>query len=310
MRMYYRLMLGKGGVFSEECFNGSFIGADFISEVDLSEDLRIITDWRDFNAKYRSVWLKQYPEKAMVAAGLACGMLWTVSKGIKIGDLVLCPDGHGSYLVGEVTGDYNFVQGEILPHRRSVKWYPGTIERSNMSIALRNSTGFGGTVSDITKYTEELEQLIKGKGIPTLISSDETIEDPSIFALEQHLEDFLVENWSSTVLSKDYDIYEQDGELLGQQFPSDTGPMDILAISKDKKTFLVIELKKGRASDSVVGQVQRYMGYVKDELAEENQNVKGVIIAFEDDKRIKRALSVTNNIDFYCYKVDFKLIKS
>ena len=44
--------------------------------------------------------------------------------------------------------------------------------------------------------------------------------------------------------------------------------MDILAISKDQKELLVVELKKGRASDVVVGQVQRYMGYALDELAE------------------------------------------
>ena len=60
----------------------------------------------------------------------------------------------------------------------------------------------------------------------------------------------------------------------------------------------------------MVGQLQRYMGYVKDELCEENQSVKGVIIALENDLRIKRALSVTTNIEFYNYKVDFKLNKN
>jgi len=35
-----------------------------------------------------------------------------------------------------------------------------------------------------------------------------------------------------------------------------------------------VELKKGRASDVVVGQIQRYMGYVLQELAEEHQKVK------------------------------------
>jgi restriction system protein len=74
--------------------------------------------------------------------------------------------------------------------------------------------------------------------------------------------------------------------------------------------LLVVELKKGRASDNVVGQIQRYMGYVKEELAESNQEVKGIIIALEDDIRIKRALSVTTNIEFFCYQVSFKLFKS
>ena len=49
--------------------------------------------------------------------------------------------------------------------------------------------------------------------------------------------------------------------------------MDVLAISKDKSELLVVELKKGRASDVVVGQIQRYMGFAKYELAEVNQTV-------------------------------------
>jgi restriction system protein len=130
-----------------------------------------------------------------------------------------------------------------------------------------------------------------------------------VFALEKHLEDFLVQNWKQTELGKNYDIYEEDGELVGQQYPSDTGTTDILAISKDKKHLLVVELKKGRASDVVVGQILRYMGYAQEELAEENQTVKGVIIAMEDDQRIRRALSITHSIEFYRYQVSFKLMK-
>ena len=51
------------------------------------------------------------------------------------------------------------------------------------------------------------------------------------------------------------------------------------------------------------------IGFVKEELAEPGQKVKGVIIGLEDDIRIKRALSVTQNIEFYKYKISFKLIK-
>ena len=134
-------------------------------------------------------------------------------------------------------------------------------------------------------------------GSSPVISNDSDIENPSEFVLEEHLEDFLVKNWSQTDLSNEYDIYE-DEEFTGRQYQTDTGPIDILAVSKDKTRLLVIELKKGRASDRVVGQIQRYMGYIKDEIAENNQTVKGIIIAFEDDQRIRRALSVTNNIDF------------
>lgn len=83
--------------------------------------------------------------------------------------------------------------------------------------------------------------------------------------------------------------------------------MDILAISKDKREILILELKRGKASDAVVGQVQRYMGYALENLAEEGQTVRGAIVALEDDLSIRRALLVATNVEFYRYKVDFKL---
>ena len=178
-----------------------------------------------------------------------------------------------------------------------------------MSQELKYSTGSIGTVCQISKYKKELEKLIKGEDFNSVITTtDETIEDPTVFALEKHLEDFLVQNWNQTPLGKKYDIYK-DEENSGQQFPTDTGPIDILAISKDKKEVLVVELKKGRASDAVVGQIQRYMGYVTECIAEDTQQVKGIIIALNDDKKIKFALKVAPNIDFYRYEVKFNLIK-
>jgi restriction system protein len=308
MKSYFRVILGAKSVYAKECYDGNFIGADYDIIQDLTKELP--ENWRDFNAKFRDIWLKINPNKSKIAAGLACGMLWTVCKGIKKGDVVICPDGQGNYYVGEVISDYVYNANSNLPHRRNVHWYPVFIERSAMSQELKNSTGSTGTSANISQYADEIEKLIGNVKPPTLISNDATIEDPSVFALEKHLEDFLVQNWNQTELGSKYDIYQEDGVILGQQYPSDTGPLDILAVSKDKKTLLVVELKKGRASDNVVGQIQRYMGYVKDELAEANQDVKGIIIALEDDLRIKRALSVTKNIEFYRYQVSFKLFKN
>jgi restriction system protein len=299
-------MLGAKSIHSKQCREGGFIYAHFGIELDLSNELT--DDFKSFTAKWRP-YLVEKEGKSAVAAGLNCGALWTICKGISIGDTVLSPDGMGNYLVGEVTGDYYYVSDPELPHRRPIRWMPGTIKRSDMSQALQNSTGSIGTSSEITQYGDEIDALIGGKRPPTLVSNDNTIEDPVAFALEKHLEDFLVSNWSKTEFGKDYKIFEDDGELVGQQYPSDTGPIDILAISKDEKEILVVELKKGRASDNVVGQVQRYMGFVKEELCTREQTVKGVIVALEDDTRIRRALSVANNIDFYRYEVNFKLKK-
>lgn len=301
-------MLGKKSIHAAEGFADNFIGTNF--EIDENLAGKLPEEWREFNKLYIPKFLKVHPDKSKVAAGLACGFLWTVSKGIQKGDIVLCPDGSGYYHIGEVAGDYYHAPGQILQHRRPVHWFEKTIARSDMSEALRNSAGSIGTVSDVTKYSEELERLVGGETKPTLISTDETIEDVTTFALEKHLEDFLVSNWKQTELGKHYEIFEEDGEIVGQQYPTDTGPIDVLAVSKDKKEILIVELKKGRASDSVVGQIQRYMGYVLQELAEPHQRVKGIIIALEDDQRIRRALAVAQNIEFYRYQVSFKLEKA
>lgn len=301
-------MLGSKSTHAQECYQGNFIGVDFGIHQDLSNDLP--DNWREFNKKFIPVYLEKFPEKSKVAAGLSCGALWTVSKGLDQGDVVLCPNGQKEYYVGEIASDYYYKEGEILPHRRKVKWYHVIIDREAMSGALKNSTGSIGTVSDISGYSEEIETLILGHRPPTIISTDSSIEDPSVFAMEKHLEEFLAQNWKNTELGKRYKIYEEDGELLGKQYQTDVGIIDILAISKDKKTFLVVELKRGRVSDMVVGQTLRYMGYVKDMVAEPDQEIKGVIIGLEDDLKLRRALSVSPNIEFYKYKIDFKLFRS
>jgi restriction system protein len=306
MKKYYRVMLGRKSSHAEECLAAGFIGADFDIKQDLSKKLP--ESWRDFNKEFIPVFLANHPGKSRISAGLACGALWTVAKGIQVGDIVLCPDGTGTYRVGEVAGDYHYEPDKILPHRRRVTWLPVSVERAAMSDSLRHSAGSIGTVSDVSKHAAEIEQLIGGASAPKIISTDATVEDASSFALEEHLEEFLISNWERTELGRDFDIYEEDGEKA-QQYQTDTGPLDILAISKDKKRLLVVELKKGRASDTVVGQALRYMSYVKDELAEESQTVSAVIIAHEDDPRLRRALSQVPHIEFYRYEVSFKLRK-
>ena len=304
---YFRVMLGRKSVFLDECISSNFIGVDFEILQDLKYEL--VDDWRDFNRKFIPIYLSNHPEKTKVAAGLACGAIWTVCKGINQGDRVITPDGSGSYHVCEVTGEYYYKEGGNLMHRRPVRWLDIKILRDQMSDELRHSAGSIGTVSNLSNYEAEFERLIVNPTPPAIIALDPIIEEPANFALEKHLEDFLVANWKNTLLGKQFNIFEDEGEKVGQQYQTDSGPIDILAVSKDNKTLLVIELKKGRASDVVVGQTLRYMGYVKDMLAEERQSVRGVIIASEDDQRMKRALSMVPAIDFYRYEMTFKLRK-
>jgi len=305
MTGYYRVMLGRSSAFVDECVAGGFIGADF----DIHEDLtaHLPEDWRAFNKSFIPIFLANQPGKSKVAAGLACGMLWTIAKGINEGDVILSPTGTGMYHVGQVTGPYQYEPGMSLQHTRPVVWRSTMLARSDMSEDLQRSSGSIGTVSNVTKFAAEIEGLIAGPVPPEMVAADPSVEDVSAFALEKHLEDFLVANWGATELGPTHKIYEVDGAKVGQQYPTDTGPIDLLAISHDGTELLVVELKRGRASDVVVGQIQRYMGYVAQDLAEPGQTVRGIIIALDDDLKIRRALAVAPTIDFYRYEVKFRL---
>jgi hypothetical protein len=133
-------------------------------------------------------------------------------------------------------------------------------------------------------------------------------EDLALFYMEKHLEDFLIENWERTELGSKYELIEEDGVIISQQYKTGIGFIDILAKEKTTGDYVVIELKKNQTSDDTVGQISRYMGWIGDKLAEGN-NVKGIIIAAKYDQRLYYALKVVNNIEVYLYRVDFQLIE-
>jgi hypothetical protein len=134
------------------------------------------------------------------------------------------------------------------------------------------------------------------------------VGDSFIFPLEKYLEDFLVSNWDKTVLGKTLALHVEDEESA-TQYPTDVGPIDILARDKGNHDWIVIELKKGRGSDAVVGQLLRYMGWVKKHKATGSENVRGIIITSTPDDRIKYAMLVANGVTFYTYRVSFDLVE-
>lgn len=158
MKKYNRIMLGRGSMYAAVCRNEGYIGANFGINIDLSDSL--FDNWRDFNAKFIPVWMEGSPGKTKVAAGVTCGFLWTIIKGLQVGDVVLSPSGEGYYYVGTITSEYYYAPDTDLPHRRKVEWKDKVIPRKNMSSELQHSTGSIGTCCDITKYAEEIEQLL------------------------------------------------------------------------------------------------------------------------------------------------------
>jgi RecB family endonuclease NucS len=76
--------------------------------------------------------------------------------------------------------------------------------------------------------------------------------------------------------------------LEGRQFPTTVGPIDLLGRDKKSGQYVVIELKRGRSADKVFGQLSRYMGWVRKNLAA-GADVIGVIVASKIDDKLRAA---------------------
>lgn len=128
------------------------------------------------------------------------------------------------------------------------------------------------------------------------------------FLLERHLHDYMLDNWSRLDLAQDWVIYSRDGEPeAGYEFRTPVGRIDLLARHKTDRRWLVIELKRNKSSDAVVGQLLRYIGWVRRHLAHDGENVDGLIIATEGDMQLHYALDAVPFLSFKSYEVEFRL---
>ncbi len=138
----------------------------------------------------------------------------------------------------------------------------------------------------------------------------EVVLQTQTFRLERHLHDFLADNWEQTELAHEWAIYSEDNnEMTGYEYPTGIGRIDILARHKSNGSWLVIELKRNRAADKVIGQLFRYMGWVREHLAANNEPVYGLIIASEIDNKLKYAIKGANHgdISLMLYRMHFSL---
>ncbi|MBI3025478.1 MAG: DUF1016 family protein [Candidatus Tectomicrobia bacterium] len=143
---------------------------------------------------------------------------------------------------------------------------------------------------------------------PVAGPSGGAVQGGESFALERQLEEFLLENWDRTPLAKEWSIYsEPDDPEAGNQYPTDVGRIDILAVHKKEARFLVVELKRNQSTDQTVGQALRYVGWVKKHLAREGQSVEALIIAHKVDKDAHYALAALPNVQMMTYEVAFRL---
>jgi len=304
---YWVVRMGQGNKYAKDGRENDIVAVGW-NELDLDLSNYRSLDRRAFAEEVGKLLKKVYTNSSDRYIFSTVGQLHKFLSLIKEGDVVITPDKNRQYNIGEISGDYYYADpDDIIPyrHRRNIKWLK-TVDKKDVSKSLAGSLGAIMTTFNVSKHSDEIETILASD---TGYLKPVYVEDVKGFGLEANLEDFLVYSWRKTSLGKIYDIYNEDTENDGQQFVTDVGRIDILAKSKNGKTWLVIELKKGRTSDRVVGQLLRYMGYVREHLSREEEDVRGLIIAGEENERIRYAMKDLENVEFMTYKVDFKLVK-
>ncbi len=192
---------------------------------------------------------------------------------------------------------------EVISHIRELK----------SELSFLEVDHFLHIVSSTEEGKEAVKALTEGKEIESLVSK--TVNQISQerkdmeFVMEKYLEEFIETNFNKIDFGIKLELY-QDEENKGRQYRTTIGNIDLLAIDRNNEKFVVIELKKGRSSDEVIGQTLRYMGWVKENLAMNDYKkygVKGIIISKEKDDKLEYALKMLSDINVFLYSVSFKL---
>jgi restriction system protein len=248
-----------------------------------------------------------YSDSSSASNALTFSMLWNFYHSIRIGDIVIARRGRKRIAaVGDVTKTAYYDQA------KNAEAVSGEGFHSNyIGVDWRNTPRdieFDRIIFGMQAFHEISESKFKD-----LISDSETkgeladVENQTEFVLEKYLEEFIVSNFPQIFNGKLVLYKDPHENVVGQQYGTDVGDIDILAQEPDTNSLVVIELKKGRESDKVVGQILRYMGWVSEHLCSNGQSVKGMIICRDQDMKLSYALKTVNNISINYYRVDFTL---
>ncbi len=134
------------------------------------------------------------------------------------------------------------------------------------------------------------------------LDTEEVLE----FSLEKHLQQFIAGNLPSLLIAgKRLRLYRDSENRDGVEYQTATGPLDILAVD-DAGNFYVLELKLSHGPDKAMGQLMRYMGWVRQHLAN-GREVHGVIVAKNMSERLRYAALAVPGVTLLEYEVNFKL---
>ncbi|UWG49199.1 hypothetical protein AArcCO_4024 (plasmid) [Halalkaliarchaeum sp. AArc-CO] len=147
----------------------------------------------------------------------------------------------------------------------------------------------------------------------------ETIEDTEAtgeFVKERHLHQYLINHWEQMEFSEEWEIYsDADDPEAGVEFSTGIGRPDILLTHTSEPKVCVLELKKGSTSDRAVGQLLRYVGWVRGNLKDlegvsPNADVEGRLVVNEPSEKLEYAISVVPELMLYEYEMQVTLNQS
>jgi hypothetical protein len=217
--------------------------------------------------------------------------------------LVIQPDLYG---VWNSRSEFHLIQFGIWPKMNRGESFGKRYEKVNqILLQLRDALKVDlWTLDSLWWYLDQAKEtsIVENGG-----EGDESTVLQS-FSLERHLHEFMRDNWERIELGKEWELYKEPGnDEAGYEYPCKVGRIDLLAKHKKKPQWLIIELKRNQSSDQTVGQITRYMGWVRKELAGKNDKVKGLIICREADENLRYALESVPDVDLNFYEVEFHL---
>jgi len=135
---------------------------------------------------------------------------------------------------------------------------------------------------------------------------DTALAGSSQFALEKDLQRYLADNLQ--LIEPGLTLF-QDEEITGLEYPAGGGRrIDILA--KDRSGgFVVLELKVEKGYDRVVGQLLRYVNWVRKELAEPGQRVRGIIVCRTMSEDLMLACAGIKDVALFEYRLQVTVSK-
>ena len=104
-------------------------------------------------------------------------------------------------------------------------------------------------------------------------------------------------------------MFESLEGLYGRQLAiPGIGRIDLLVEDLDTQELLVIELKRGKSTDEVVGQLCRYLGWVQANLAKNDQKVRGIICVHRSLEKLRLAVSAVSGVEIFEYTLNFQRV--